>query len=124
MTDDMSGLGLNNNDLYTRKTRGRIEILATIIQLCSSGQKRKTHIMYKANLSGKQNDYYLQELLQDGLVIQEQAYDGSPVYRTTQKGREYLYHYYQLMELLSDRRENFIATSASTSLVFRSILDS
>ena len=118
------GFELNSNDLCTRKTRGRIEILADIVQLCSSGQKRKTHIMYKANLSGKQNDYYLQELLQDGLVIQEQAYDGSPVYRTTQKGREYLYRYYQLVELLSDHQEKFIATSAATSLVFRSILDS
>lgn len=81
--------------------------------------------MYKANLSGEQNSYYLQELMQNGFVIQEQAYDGSPVYRTTQKGRQYLGRYYQLMELLPDRLENFMATSAATKdLVFPSIRDS
>jgi predicted transcriptional regulator len=81
--------------------------------------------MYKANLSGEQNSYYLQELMHNGLIIQEQAYDGSPVYRTTQKGRQYLGHYYQLMELLPDRLENFMSTCATTKdLVFPLIRES
>lgn len=73
--------------------------MAAIIQLCSTGQKKKTHIMYKANLSGEQNSYYLQELMLSGLISQEETDDGCLVYRTTQKGREYLGHYYQMMEL-------------------------
>jgi predicted transcriptional regulator len=115
---------LSNNYLYQRKTRGKIEILAAIIQLCSTGQKKKTHIMYKANLSGEQNSYYLQELLLSGLIVQERAEDGCLVYRTTQKGREYLGHYYQmmdLMELVQGRVNNVVApTVARESVVFSS----
>jgi predicted transcriptional regulator len=107
---------LNNNYLYQRKTRGKIEILAAILQLCSTGQKKKTHIMYKANLSGEQNSYYLQELLQNKLIIQGQAGDGCLMYRTTQRGREYLSHYNQmmgLMELVQDDGNNILATGPS-----------
>ena len=105
---------MNNNYLYQRKTRGKIEILATILQLCSTGQKKKTHIMYKANLSGEQNSYYLQELLQNKLIIQGQADNGCVMYRTTQRGREYLGHYYHmmgLMELVQDNGNNILATT-------------
>ena len=102
-----------NNYHYQRKTRGRIEILAEIIQLCSWGQKRKTHIMYKANLGGEQNNYYLQELLESQLISQERSDDGSFVYRTTQRGRECLGHYYQMMEFIEGRREHISVTAAA-----------
>ena len=91
---------LSNNYVYQRKTRGKTEILAAIIQLCSTGQKKKTHIMYKANLSGEQNTYYLEELLQSRLIAQDRSDDGCFVYRTTQKGRDYLCHYFHMMELM------------------------
>ena len=96
--------------------------MAAIVQLCSTGQKKKTHIMYKANLSGEQNSYYLQELLLSGLVTQEETDDGCLVYRTTQKGREYLGHYYQMMELMEivqGRVNKVVAPNvAGESLVF------
>jgi predicted transcriptional regulator len=56
--------------------------------------------MYKANLSGEQNSYYLEELLQSRLIAQDRSDAGCLVYRTTQKGREYLGHYYHMMELM------------------------
>lgn len=102
-----------NNYVYPRKTRGKIEILADIIQLCSLGQKRKTHIMYKANLSGEQNNYYLQELLESRLISQDRTDDGYLVYRTTQRGREYLGHYYQMMELVEGKMEHILVTTAA-----------
>lgn len=96
--------------------------MAAIVQLCSTGQKKKTHIMYKANLSGGQNSYYLQELLHSKLIVQDKADDGCLVYRTTQKGREYLGHYYQMMELMEiiqSRVNKVVAPNvAGESLVF------
>jgi predicted transcriptional regulator len=113
---------LSNNYLYQRKTRGKIEILAAIIQLCSTGQKKKTHIMYKANLSGEQNSYYVQELLQCKLIVREQADDGCSVYRTTQRGREYLIHYYQLMKLTELVQERFIDNAEAANLTTESLV--
>jgi predicted transcriptional regulator len=62
--------------------------------------------MYKANLSGEQNSYYLQELLHSKLIVQDPADDGCLVYRTTQKGREYLGYYFRMMELTDSVRNN------------------
>lgn len=56
--------------------------------------------MYKANLSGEQNTYYLEELLQSRLIAQDRSDDGCFIYRTTQKGRDYLCHYFHMMELM------------------------
>ena len=92
------------------------------MQLCSTGQKKKTHIMYKANLSGEQNSYYLQELLQSKLIVQEEADDGCSVYRTTQRGREYLGHYYQLMKLTELVQEGFIDNAAAANLTTESLV--
>jgi predicted transcriptional regulator len=79
--------------------------------------------MYKANLSGEQNSYYLQELLQNKLIIQGQADDGCLMYRTTQRGREYLGHYNQMMgllELVQDNGNNILVTDPSWDLVLSS----
>lgn len=91
-----------------KKNRGKIEILASIMKLCTMGQKKKTHIMYNANLSGKQNSRYLYELTKKGLLLQCISYedddDGCIVYRTTEKGREYLDNYYRMMELIEEEK--------------------
>jgi predicted transcriptional regulator len=57
--------------------------------------------MYKANLSYEQIHYYLNDLLSTGLIVQDIS-DGSIVYRTTEKGREYLRYYYHLIELVRE----------------------
>jgi predicted transcriptional regulator len=78
--------------------------------------------MYKANLSGEQNNYYLQELLENQLISQDRADDGSFVYRTTQRGRECLGHYYRMIEFVEGRREHILVTAATDKdLVFPSM---
>ena len=74
--------------------RGKIQIMADIVDLCKAGI-RKTHIMYKGNLSYEQINRYLYELLEKELIIQNLD-DGVLTYRATEKGRSFL-QYYNLM---------------------------
>lgn len=57
--------------------------------------------MYKANLSYEQVHLYLGELIGKRLIEQDVSPDGV-VYRTTEKGREFLLHYTRLMEFLEE----------------------
>jgi len=68
--------------------------MADIVDLCKAGI-RKTHIMYKGNLSYEEINRYLYELLEKELIIQNLD-DGVLTYRATEKGRSFL-QYYNLM---------------------------
>jgi predicted transcriptional regulator len=96
---------MNLSRYAKRNARGKMQILASIIEVCTMGQKKKTHIIYKSNLSGRQGQHYIDVLLRKGLIIQDLSNDVSGVYRTTQKGREYLSHYHRIMELIEDKEE-------------------
>ena len=87
-----------------KNNRGKIEIMADVLALSTAGIK-KTHIMYKANLSYEQILYYLNQLLGKGLIAQDVA-DSALVYRTTEKGREFLACYSRMSDLIADRFEN------------------
>ncbi len=89
-----------------KNNRGKIQIMGDVLALGTSGI-RKTHIMYKANLSYEQVLLYLGELIEKRLIEQDVSPDGV-VYRTTEKGREFLLHYTRLVELLEEeaRRES------------------
>ena len=82
--------------------RRKIQITADILCLSTVAIK-KTHIMYKANLSYEQVNYYLSDMLNNGLISQHILEDGI-VYRTSEKGREYLKHYTRLMDLVMERQ--------------------
>jgi predicted transcriptional regulator len=83
--------------------RGKIQITADILCLSTVAIK-KTHIMYKANLSYEQVNYYLSDMMNNDLISQHILEDGI-VYRTSEKGREYLKHYTRLMDLVMDREK-------------------
>lgn len=87
-----------------KNNRGKIEIMADVLALSTAGIK-KTHIMYRANLSYEQILYYLNQLLGKGLIAQD-ASDGALVYRTTEKGREFLACYSRMSELITESYEN------------------
>jgi predicted transcriptional regulator len=87
-----------------KNNRGKIEIMADVLALSTAGIK-KTHIMYRANLSYEQILYYLNQLLGKGLIAQDVA-DSALVYRTTEKGREFLACYSRMSDLITDRFEN------------------
>lgn len=87
-----------------KNNRGKIEIMADVLALSTSGIK-KTHIMYRANLSYEQILYYLNQLLGKGLIAQDVS-DGALVYRTTEKGREFLAYYSRMSDLITESYEN------------------
>jgi len=87
-----------------KNNRGKIEIMADVLSLSTAGIK-KTHIMYSANLSYEQILHYLNQLLGKGLIAQAVA-DSALVYRTTEKGREFLACYSRMSDLITDSYEN------------------
>ena len=74
--------------------------MGDILNLANAGIK-KTHIMYRANLSYEQVHLYLGELIQKRLVVQDVSSDGI-VYRSTEKGREFLLYYQRIAEFLEE----------------------
>ena len=76
------------------KRRDRHEIIAEILNTAKDA-KLKTHIMYKAKLSYAQIYEYLDKLVEDGF-LENMAIKRSKqiltMYRTTQKGKEFLNH--------------------------------
>ena len=77
--------------------------MGDVLALATSGIK-KTHIMYRANLSYEQVYLYLGDLIGKRLIVQDASSDGV-VYRTTEKGREFLAHYTRLVEFLEEEEE-------------------
>jgi predicted transcriptional regulator len=86
-----------------KNNRGKIEIMADILNLSTVGIK-KTHIMYRANLSYEQILYYLGELQEKGLLEQRME-DGVTIYGTTEKGRDFLGHFSRMSELMNEYPE-------------------
>lgn len=74
--------------------------MGDVLALATSGIK-KTHIMYKANLSYEQVLLYLSELIGKKLISQDISHDGV-VYRTTDKGREFLMYYTRIVDFLEE----------------------
>lgn len=81
-----------------KNNRGRIQIMGDVLGLATAGIK-KTHIMYRANLSYEQVHAYIAELIERGMLEQASNDDGT-VYRATEKGRAFLHYYGRLVELL------------------------
>jgi predicted transcriptional regulator len=104
-----------------KNTRGRIEILASILFHCREGIK-KTHIMSKANVGYEQLCYYLPNLIDTDLVKQD-IDDGSVVYRTTDLGREFLKSYYHITNLLNYHNKDCQNLDQCTSLGTEAILN-
>ena len=60
---------------------------------------KRTHVMYKVNLSYKQLCEYLEILEQAALIELDYDDEGQKVFRTTQKGFEFLEYYERLNKL-------------------------
>lgn len=98
-----------------KNTRGKIEILASILFHCKEGIK-KTHIMCKANIGYDQICHYLPHLIDIGLVRQD-IENGYVIYRTTDNGRQFLNSYSDIMRLLSqgNYRDDKVLTQFATT---------
>ncbi len=80
--------------IFQSKRRGHFEIVVQILDLCMHG-KRKTNILYQANLSFTQVEKYIADMLLCDLVKQ----DGKK-YFTTEKGKQVLDLFAELNEAL------------------------
>jgi predicted transcriptional regulator len=87
-----------------RKRRDRLYILAEILDIAKEGSL-KTQIMYRANLSFTQLNEYLNLLLSMKLVglLEDKE---KTVYKTTNKGLQYLQNYKEIIELLKNGNDN------------------
>jgi predicted transcriptional regulator len=69
--------------------RERGEIVTAILEGALGGAK-KTHIMHRANLNHRMVDKYIQMLLDAGLIAKCNDPDRGVLYKTTEKGRDFL----------------------------------
>jgi predicted transcriptional regulator len=100
----------------TKGNRGKIEIIGDILGVCLAGNAKRTHIMYRGNLSHDMLKSYTDELVNKGLV---ELVGDKGHFKTTEKGKEFLSHYGKIRELLASEvavqarvivRENPIGT--------------
>lgn len=82
--------------------RGRLDIIADILNAAFEGV-RKTHIMYRCNLSFKQLKRYLSFLLKRGLLypIFDNNDPNPELFEITDKGKEFLKVYEDLKGLMN-----------------------
>ena len=78
--------------------------MGDVLELATSGIK-KYRLMYGANLSYEQAHLYVRDLIRKRLIIQVVSSDDGIVYRTTERGREFLQHYRHLMDFLDEALE-------------------
>src|SRR5215204_3995241 len=106
-----------NIENSSSRARERTQIIADILHQCKEN-KRKSHVMQKANLNFDQVSHYLGDLLGRGLVEQGLS-EGGNIYRTTDKGREFLDRYQKLIGFFRGDRNSKQSKSdrASISLV-------
>lgn len=77
--------------------RGKIEIIGDILGVCLAGGAKRTHIMYRGNLSHDMLKAYTDELVSKGLVELD---SGKTHFKTTERGKEFLNHYSKIREIL------------------------
>jgi predicted transcriptional regulator len=78
------------------KNRSRTEIVGNILDSANGGAT-KTKIMYKAFLSYGQLKEYLSILIENNLI---EFLDGTQMFKTTEKGLNYLKKHNEMEELL------------------------
>jgi predicted transcriptional regulator len=90
-----------------QKRRDRLYIIAEILKIAEDGSL-KTQIMYKANLSFAQLNEYLSFLTRMELLKIHKE-ERKKIYRTTDKGEEYLDRYEEISHLLRTEKEKTVA---------------
>ncbi|MBD3204039.1 hypothetical protein GF327_07095 [Candidatus Woesearchaeota archaeon] len=81
--------------------RNRLEVIYDILKAISKDNRkiRKTHILYKANLSHSLLEEYLDELIEKEF-IDKISDSGKTTYELTQKGFDYLKEYKKIIDFI------------------------
>ena len=85
--------------------RGRLQIMTNIMQQCTI-YRRKSQIMEKANLSLANVNCCLGNLLSKELIQIGISSDGNLIYRTTEKGQEFLEYHHLIIGQIKDEYVN------------------
>jgi predicted transcriptional regulator len=83
------------------RKRNRVEIMHDMLKIIqeNGGNVKKTHLMYKANLSHKQMESYLKDLVENGLIDMTISSPGDKtLIKVKQKGSDFLIKYIQVRE--------------------------
>ena len=89
-----------------RKHRNRFGIIGDILAIAQRGE-RKTHIMYRANLSFGELNQYLRFLMEQGLIERRLDQEEHAVtFRTTQNGFDFMRTYEDLRGLITPYEDN------------------
>lgn len=80
------------------KKRNKTDIVYDMLRIIQgkNGKIKKTHLMYKANLSHNQMKTYLTELMKKGLI--EEAKEANTTFLVTPKGMDFFFKYNQVKE--------------------------
>lgn len=81
----------------TKQKRSRLETIYVILALSTEGI-RKTHIMYRANLSHLQLEKYLEALIDKQLLKKENDF-----YVTTSQGIEFIEKFKEIQSLMGEK---------------------
>ena len=81
------------------RKRNRTDILHDMLKIIQAnrGKIKRTHLMYKANLSHKQLKLYLNELIETKL-IEDKSSETNTLILITKKGEEFSVKYSQMRE--------------------------
>jgi len=79
--------------------RGTFDIFENILANLSEGQLKKTHLTYKANLDSRLASKYVQALEKLRLVAKSSK--DPAYYIITEKGRDFLEQYYELIKFVN-----------------------
>ena len=90
----------------SRKRRDKLFIISEILEIAKDGVL-KTQIMYRANLSFTQLNDYLGFMLETHL-LEKIRQNGKHIYKSTEKGLDFLERYHQIAELLRNENNNNI----------------
>ena len=74
----------------TERHRSKVDIVYDILVSATGSGAKKTHILYRANISSSQVESYFSALLAHNLLEHVEDADGNKVYRTTQKGKRFV----------------------------------
>ncbi len=89
--------------------RDRDEIIAQILNVCKNGAN-KTRVVYQANLNFRTVNPYLDTLVGGNLI--EVSRDRNTIYKTTQKGANFLEVMKNINNTLSGNQETLISNPA------------
>jgi len=89
--------------------RSKIDVIAAILYICNNGSL-KNHIVGKGNFSDSMANHYISILLYNELLSTyvDNENNGRTYYRTTDKGRDLIYHYNQVQKLFTTDKESQI----------------